>query len=311
MTEGMVKVDAREAKEKLDGRILVLGGGGLVGSRFLELYGGDFVVPSKTELDITDPEEVRRFIEEQKPDFIINFAAYTNVSGSERPEEKGKKDGQCWRINVEGVRNILDALDPKNTHFIQISTDMVFSGKVDDPGPYSEDHPPEKDETKLTWYGFTKAEAERLVLNKLGDDATILRINYPVRAKYNRKLDYLQAPLAKYREGNLWPLFTDQQISITFIDEACEALARVVKGKYRGIFHAASSDITTPYEIIPYFIREVEGTEVKVQSRPLGDFEGRYAKYAGLRVEETQRRLGIRFSTWKEIADELAKQSRT
>ena len=190
MTEGMVKVDAREAKEKLDGRILVLGGGGLVGSRFLELYGGDFVVPSKTELDITDPEEVRRFIEEQKPDFIINFAAYTNVSGSERPEEKGKKDGQCWRINVEGVRNILDALDPKNTHFIQISTDMVFSGYKVRKGPYSENDTPENNPKKLSWYGWTKRLAEKEILStKI--NASIVRIGNVTKPIYDPNLDYV------------------------------------------------------------------------------------------------------------------------
>lgn len=302
-------VSKKEIKERLGvGKIMILGGGGLVGSRFLELYGGDFVAPSKTELDITNSEQVRKFIERQKPDFVINFAAYTNVSAAELPEEKGKKNGQCWRLNVEGVRNILAAIDPKKTHFIQISTDMVFSRKADDPGPYSEDHLPEINKTRLTWYGFTKAEAERLILDRFGSEATILRIIYPVRAKYDRKLDYLRAPLAKYREGNLWPLFTDQQISITFIDEACEALARIVRGKFRGIFHVASSDTTAPYEIVTYFLQKVERKNIHVQSRLLGDREGRYAKFGGLKVGETERKLGMRFSTSKEIVDELVKQ---
>ena len=62
---------------------------------------------------------------------------------------------------------------------------MVFSGAS---GPYKETDIPETDTDKLTWYGFTKAEAERVI----GDKGTIVRIIYPVRQKYNLKLDYLK-----------------------------------------------------------------------------------------------------------------------
>jgi dTDP-4-dehydrorhamnose reductase len=203
---------------------------------------------------------------------------------------------------------LVDAIDPTKTHFIQISTDMVFSGRADDPGPYAEDHPPEGERTKLTWYGFTKAEAERIITGKLGREATILRIIYPVRAKFDRKSDYLRGPLARYRGKNLYPLFTDQQVSITFTDEACEALAKIISGRKKGIFHAGSRDTTTPYELISYCISKIEGKSVELKSGPLGELEGRYAKYGGLKVEETQRKLGITFSTWREIVDKLISQ---
>ena len=295
-------------------KILLIGSSGLVGSRFVELYGDKYktLTPSHEDLDIRSNKSVKEYLSDYKPEFIINFAAYTNVSEAEK--QKGDKSSQCWKINVEGVRNILDAIDPEKTDFVQFSTDMVMYADADDPGPYSEDHPAGKDPDKNTWYGYTKGEAERLVLEKLGDKATILRIIYPVRAKFDQKLDYLRKPLQLYDQGKLHPLFTDQQISITFIDEACEALRRIIEGKFHGVFHAGSRDITTPYEIISYLLERARGAKEVVRSSSLHDFiragnsPVRYPEYGGLKVEATEKELGMKFSTSREIVDELVEQ---
>lgn len=302
MVDRLVKT---EDKERLKaGKVLVLGASGLIGSRFAEMFGGDnFIAPSHADLDITKPDEVKEFIERYKPDFIVNFVAYTKVGDAEK--ERGDKKGECYRLNVIGVENILDAIDPEKTHFIQISTDMVFSGSKDDPGPYTEDHPIETDSEKLTWYGYTKAEAERLVFQRLGDEATIVRIIYPVRKDFSRKLDYLRFPLAKYMsEGKLYPLFTDQQVSITFVDEACEALKRVVENKLIGVFHVSSPDTTTPHRLISNFFEKVFSRRVQLDEGKVAD-PRRYPPYGGLNPKLTEERLGMKFSTTEQIIDKL------
>ncbi len=294
-----------EGKERLrTGKVLVLGASGLIGSRFVEMFGGDnFITPSHTELDITKPQEVKEFIDKYRPDFVVNFIAHTKVGDAEK--EREDKKGECYRINVKGVENILDAIDPDKTHFIQISTDMVFGGSKDDPGPYAEDHLAETDPKKLTWYGYTKAEAERLILARLGDKATIVRIIYPVRKDFSRKLDYLRFPLAKYMaEGKLYPLFTDQQVSITFIDEACEAIKKIVEDKLTGIFHASSPDTTTPHKLISGFFEKVFSKKVQLDEGKVGDSR-RYPPYGGLNPELTEKRLGMKFSTTEQIVDKL------
>jgi hypothetical protein len=53
---------------------------------------------------------------------------------------------------------------------------------------------------------------------------SILRIIYPVRTKFEIKLDFLRKPLALFDEGKLYPLFADQKISVSFIDEIVEIL---------------------------------------------------------------------------------------
>ena len=162
-------------------KILIIGASGLVGSRFVELskYKDVLVCPGQNVLDITkDNPEI------PEADIIINFAAYTNVSEGEN--QRGDKNGLCWKLNVEGTKNLLEA--SKNKFFIQVSTDLVFSGVS---GPYSENDVSEKDSSKVTWYGYTKGQAESLCSGR-----TILRLIYPVRAKYDLKLDYLRKPLS-------------------------------------------------------------------------------------------------------------------
>lgn len=294
-------------------KVLVTGASGLVGSRFIELYGGkyDFVTPEYPQFDLTDKKSVERVVKSAKPDVVINFAAFTNVNEAEN--QRGDKNSPCYKINVDGVKNLVDGL-PTKCHFIQISTDNVFSGNEKDPGPYDENHPVRDNEPELTWYGYTKNLGEREAIKKFGKGATILRLIYPVRAKYDLKLDYLRKPLSLFDEGKLYPIFTDQQVSITFVDEIAKALEKIIDGEFNGIFHASSRDTSTPFKLVSYMIEKVRGKKNVVKGVSVDDFlknvdnPVRYPKYGGLKVENTEKKLGIKYSTWKQIIDALVTQ---
>lgn len=298
-------------------KIYVTGSSGLVGSRFIELYSKKYnlLISDYPGVDITKKDSVERLIKEEKPDAIVHLAAYTNVGEGEK--QRDDKNGDCWKINIQGTENLVSSTDLNKTQFIHISTDMVFSGLANDPGPYAENHLPESDSKKLTWYGYTKAEAEREVRKYLGDNSTIVRIIYPVRAKYDIKMDYLRKPLSLFDEGKLYPLFNDQQVSIAFIDEIALALDIIIDRNLRGTFHVGSKDTTTPYELISYLIKKARGKVGVVKSTSLVDFlktvdnPVRYPMYGGLRVEKTQAALGVKFRTWREIVDEIVSQQKS
>jgi dTDP-4-dehydrorhamnose reductase len=296
-------------------KILTIGSSGLVGSRWLELskYKDNFLTPDYIELDILSPENIQKYFQTNgTPDWVINFAAFTDVGKAE--DERGRKDGFCWKLNVEGLENLMNVFEPARTRFIQISTDMVFSGFVADKGPYDENHPPEKDSDKLTWYGYTKLLGEQKVQEKFKTHAAVLRLIYPVRTKYDLKLDYLRKPLKLFDEGKLYPLFADQQVSIAFVDEISNALDKIITQNATGTFHASSSDNATPFELVSYLLEKTRGVTGVVQKTSLDEFlktveaPVRYPKFGGLKVELTEQRLGIKFSSWKEIIDKLVDQ---
>ena len=297
--------------------ILVTGSDGLVGSRFTEISSQKkfFVCPNQKELDITDSNDIKNMLSSYEFKAIVNFAAYTDVGKAE--EERGKKDSVSWQVNVEGVKNIAYAVRPhlEKIHFIQISTDMVFPGNEKDPGPYEEDHPVGKKPDGLTWYGFTKAQGENEVRNILEKSATVLRIIYPVRAKFENKMDYIRKPLQLFDSGSLYPLFSDQQVSVTFIDELCEILDKIISEDIRGTFHASSENTTTPYALISEVIEKARGVKNAATPISLSDFlsqkgmpEYRYPRFGGLKVGETEKKLNYKFRSWKKIVEELVSQ---
>ncbi len=288
-------------------KVLGLGASGLVGSRFVDLVKGfDLITPGSDELDLTDLASVQAVVDKSNPDWIFNFAAFTDVNAAE--EQTGDTNGLAWQTNVGGVENILKAFKSKN--IIQISTDMVFPGDLSQPGPYSEDEIPSDTNENLTWYGWTKNQAERLIQERGG---TTLRIIYPVRANFDKKLDYIRGALKKYADGKMYPLFNDQQIAISYIDEVVETLKRIIETDSRGVFHAAS-DTTTPYDLICRVIDELGEDSSTIQSASIHDFlknqknPNRYPVYGGLKTHKTEEKLDIHFSTWQTVVDLLIGQ---
>lgn len=294
-------------------RILVTGASGLVGSRFVELHKDkrDLLTPDLNEMDITSKKSVEEYVKKNNPYVVINFAAYTDVGKAE--EERGDESGLCWKLNVVGVQNLISVL-PLSASFVQISTDNVFPGSKENPGPYSEDAIPGKDSDKLTWYGFTKAEGEREVIEKMKGRFSILRLIYPFRAHYDLKLDYIRKPLSLFDQGKLYPMFIDQQVSVTFVDKICLALEKIIELNKKGVFHASSSDTTTPFELVSYVLEKSKRLKDIVKPSSLDEFlktvdnPVRYPKYGGLKVEKTEKELGIKFGTWRQMVDEFIYQ---
>lgn len=288
-------------------KILVTGGNGLVGSHFIKHY-SDVLSPSANELDITDKKSIENFFNKHTPEVIIHFAAFTDVTTAE--EERKNKNAPCWIVNVEGTANLIKAAN-KSSYFIYVSTDTVFSGLKNDPGPYEEYHPTEEDPTRLSWYGWTKNQAEKLVTENLKNTA-ILRISNPSRAKYAPRLDYVRKILKLYDTGKLYPMFNDQFLTLTYINEVTETLKMLLAKRPIGIFHTSSANVFTPYKLANYLIEKARGIKNAVEPISIENFlkdnPARYPQYSGLKVEKTQKILDLKFLRWEETIEILAKQ---
>ncbi|MDD5415742.1 MAG: sugar nucleotide-binding protein [Candidatus Daviesbacteria bacterium] len=295
-------------------KILITGGNGLVGSHFVENYhpslkSGDIILtPSVEELNITDKKSVENFFKLHKPDTIMHFAAFTDVTGAE--EERNNKQALCWIVNVEGTANLIKAAGDQ-TYFIYISTDAVFSGNKDNPGPYDENYPTENNLNLLSWYGWTKKEGEKLIVNNLKNPA-ILRIANPVRVKYDGKLDYIRKILNLYDTEKIHPMFNNQYLTLTYIDEVTHCLEILLTKRLPGIYHISSTNIFTPFKLANFLIEKARGKKEVVKQTSIEGFLKnnlpRYPQYGGLKVEKTQKILKLKFNKWEETIETLAKQ---
>ena len=136
-------------------RILVTGSKGQLGNEIRVLSEDypdfEFIYTDVDELDITDRLKVEAFFLENKPQVIINCAAYTAVDKAESNEST------AYLINATAVENLARSAASIDALIVQISTDYVFDGKSYLPYKESDTTNP------LSAYGRTKLAGEKAV----------------------------------------------------------------------------------------------------------------------------------------------------
>lgn len=144
------------------------------------------------------------------------------------------------------------------------------------------------------------------------ENYAILRISNPVRAVFEQKTDYVRKILKLYDEDKLYPMFSDQYLTLTYINEVTKVLQILLEKRQTGIFHTSSSNVFTPFKLVTYLIEKVRGAKNAVQPATIEHFLKnnplRYPQHGGLKVKKTEDALGLKFMTWEEIIDDLAKQ---
>ena len=142
-----------------------------VGSDIFETYSGvqdgsAVTTMPYAQLDITDPEAVKKVISDAKPDAVIHCAAWTAV---DLAEDEDKKD-KVRAIKAGGTENIAKACRDQDIKMTYLSTDYVFNGQGEEPW-----QPDCKDYAPLNHYGQTKLEGE-LAVSSILEKFFIVRI---------------------------------------------------------------------------------------------------------------------------------------
>lgn len=223
-------------------KVLVFGGSGMVGSKFISLYNQIFEIkaPLAEEVDILNKDSVLQFIKNFNPDSIVNFAAFTNVEGAE--EQKGDKSEICFQINAIGAGNVAEAAKDSGKHLIYISTEYVFDG-TKEVSPYTEDDKP----NPINWYGQTKYFGEQFVLES-GCRSTVVRICMPFSPFYELKKDIARFFLGELKTGHEIKAIEDQRVTPTIVSDIAAALKIIIESETCGLYHVSSTDSVTPLE---------------------------------------------------------------
>jgi len=140
-------VGAAGARRPPAGGLLLTGGTGRLGRELTALLPHAYA-PLRSELDVADAASTSAGVADARPRVIVHAAAYTDVAGAEGDR------ATCWRVNVEGTRNVARAAAEVGARLVHVSTDYVFHGDV---GGYREDDPPGP---VRNYYALTKLVAE-------------------------------------------------------------------------------------------------------------------------------------------------------
>ena len=187
-------------------------------------------------LDVTNQNETEKVILEVKPDVVIHTAAMTQVDQCETEREA------CWKANVTGVENLVNACEKVNSFLVHVSTDFIFDGTH---GPLDESAVPKP----VNYYGESKLAGEKVVMNSKLDWA-ILRtvLVYGVTDDMSRSNIVLWVK-KNLEEGKSINVVNDQWRTPTLAEDLAMGCYLAATKKAKGIFHISGERMMTPYDI--------------------------------------------------------------
>jgi len=210
-------------------KVIVTGAKGMLGTDLvLALAKTDFEVIAwdLADFDITNKKDMEKLIAE-KPNVVINCAAYTNVDLAETEKEK------CALINIEGVKNLTLACKECSSTLVQISTDYVFDGS-------KESYDENDIKNPINYYGETKAKGEDFILSNL-KNYYIVRTSWLFGKNGKNFVDTI-SKLAKEKQE--LKVVDDQKGKPTFTKDLSVALIKLISTKMPfGIYHITNSGI--------------------------------------------------------------------
>jgi 2-alkyl-3-oxoalkanoate reductase len=153
-------------------KALVTGAGGFVGRPLVEAFraaGWQVAAAGRAELDVTDAAAVRRRMEAERPDAVINLAA---IAHRKRARITA---AEYDAVNHRGVRHLLDAAKGCGvSRFVQFSSAAVY-GYEGRTGPVRED----AERRPVGAYARSKAQAEDACLAAADDGLDVVVARFP------------------------------------------------------------------------------------------------------------------------------------
>lgn len=183
-----------------------------------------------TFLDITDISAIRKAVEENDIQCIVNCAAYTNVDKAESDEEL------CRKLNATAPQLLSQVMAEAGGLLIHVSTDYVFGGD-----PYNTPCKEDQKGTPTGVYGQTKLEGEQNIIQS-GVRHVIIRTAW-LYSEFGR--NFVKTMLSLTATKPRLNVVFDQCGTPTYAGDLAELIKEVIR-------QYAASDSSFPYGIYHY-----------------------------------------------------------
>lgn len=213
-------------------KILVTGSRGQLGRTLLARKPDDVDVVGvdKNDIDVAAADEVKALVKREKPDLIVNAAAYTAVDKAEENE------GDARRVNLFGARN----LAATGVRLVQLSTDFVFDGDANEP------YRPDAGTAPLSAYGRSKRDGEVAVRELAPDTSLVLRTAW-LYSEYGG--NFVDTMLSLMRSRNEIRVVNNQVGSPTWARSVADVIYAMATRTWRsGTYHWTDGGQCSWYE---------------------------------------------------------------
>jgi dTDP-4-dehydrorhamnose reductase len=275
-------------------KLLVTGAAGMLGRDVMLAAGNaghEVVGYGRAELDVTDPAGLERRFDLERPDVVINCAAWTDVDGAEDAEEA------AFAVNGSGAGHVAAAAAKLKATVLHVSTDYVFDGAKG--APYVESDQP----APLSAYGRTKLAGEEAVVAANKRHFIVRSAGlYGIGGR-----NFVETMLQLAQTRNEVTVVRDQVGSPTYTWHLAYGIVRLIEGIEYGIHHMAAGGQCSWYE----FAREIfeqASVECRVLSITSEEF-GAAAPRPAFSALVSQREHAIRLPSWQDgLAGYLAQR---
>lgn len=199
----------------------------------LQKLAGSKVDISTVKLDITDLEAVRKMVQAESVNAIVNCAAYTNVDAAETNQELAEL------LNAKAPQNLAVAMKEVGGTLIHISTDYVF-GKE----PYNSPCREEQKGTPTGVYGLTKLHGEQNIIAS-GCNYIIIRTAW-LYSEFGKNFVRTMLNLTATRP-DLKVVF-DQVGTPTYAGDLAEAIVTIIDKPQTGIYHFSNEGVCSWFD---------------------------------------------------------------
>jgi dTDP-4-dehydrorhamnose reductase len=220
-------------------KILLTGKTGQVGWELQRVLApvGRVIALDRTQMNLIDPDSIRKAIRDASPDIIVNAAGYTAVDKAETEPDL------AMQVNATGPGVMAEEARRIGALLVHYSTDYVFDGTGAE--PYVEDDAP----NPLNVYGKSKLEGEHAIAAS-GCAHLILRASWIYS---NRGTNFVLTMLKLARERQELAVVDDQIGSPTWARALAESTAKLLGNaddawENTGVYHLSAIGYVSRFE---------------------------------------------------------------
>jgi dTDP-4-dehydrorhamnose reductase len=232
-------------------RVTIFGASGLLGKALMREWRGDSVTGlSSSDADIRDEKRVDQLVQEQRPDWIILTAAYTDVDGCESNRDL------AFAVNRDGAVIVAKAAKAAGARLLFLSSDYVFDGTKTTPYETGDARNPQ------SVYGRSKAEAE-IGLLELLPNCCIVRTSW----LFGLGGKCFPDTILKLAADRLaLDVVNDQRGCPTYVVDLARTIIQLCRQNADGIVHATNLGDCTWFEFAEQI---VQGAALTASVRPV------------------------------------------
>ncbi len=275
-------------------KVLVTGANGQLGrclSELAETTDWNWIFKTRQQFDLTDFPAVKAYIKENQPDIIVNTAAYTQVDKAEEESDL------AFKVNQQGVENLVNSVENSQTRIIHVSTDYVFDGQGSN--PYVESDPVNPQSV----YGSSKAAGEKILLDRINDKSYIIRTSW-LYSEFGQ--NFVKTMLRLGSERREISVVNDQMGMPTYAGDLALGIIRMIEqfksnNVPSGIYHFTNKNITSWF----HFATEImKSAKLKCVVKPIPSSQfptlAKRPVFSALNTDKFESIFNFTIRSWKD-----------